>query len=454
MDQIKIVVVDDNPTRREQIKDMLPEYVMAGVSGYGDNAMKLIKPDGAGSIPDLVILNGDDSKGLGLYTFDWMINKSGNAQIAQIPVIVLCEDEFSDRALDFLEVGDVTFYEGEIEENDLFDVIMKTLDGEEFAKEPDVPVYEESKSIDRLMGHSVKAPASAAGKERKIVVDMDSQLRNLEAALMRGQKRVEDIRKVLIAAQNGDFDDTDYVNRPHKKPNGGLSGASTNIKKPQDGSSIFRKAKVKTSNPAISAQIENVARKATTNPQAAMQAQVKSATGSNYANPQYAWTNANPVMQSMPQQPRNAAQPSLLNFNFKAQYAAKQNEAEIVRAKKRIVVVDDDPEITNGCQRFLAANYEVVCLNSTMTAIDYFVRSTADMLIIDAVMPGTDVKKTVESIRFQQGGARVPVIYLVGNDFGAPKETLMGNNVVGIVHKPISWGVLAVNVDGYFRGRR
>lgn len=453
MDQIRIVVVDDNTSRREQIKDMLPEYVSAGVSGYGDEAMKMIKPDSEGNIPNLVILNGDDSKGQGLYTFDWMINKSGNALIAQIPVIVLCEDEFSDRALDFLEVGDVTFYEGPIEENDLFDIIMQTLDSEDFAEEPAEPVYEESKSIDRLIGHSVKVPTSVPGKERKIVVNMDSQLQNLEAALLRGQKRVEDIRKVLSAAQNGDLDDTDYVSRPHKKQNGESWNNAADANKSSSGSSIFKKAREKNAAPVVSGQIENIARKAVANPQEAMYAQAKGIANSNPATGQYSWTN-NSAMQNAVQQPRNAGQTSGLGFNNNNRFAARQNEQEKIRTKKRIVVVDDDQEITRSCQAFLSANYEVVCLNSSMAAIDYFIRSTADMLIIDAVMPGMSGQKTVESIRFHQGGARIPVIYLMGNDFGAPKEMLMGNNVVGIVSKPISWGALAVNVDGYFRGRR
>lgn len=483
MDQIRIVVVDDNPTRREQIKTMLPEYMQVSTSGYGGNAMNLIKPDNEGTIPNLIILNGDDSKGLGLYTFDWMINKSGNEDISNIPVVVLCNDEFSDRSLDFLELGDVTFYEGEVEENELFAVVTQALEKDDFAPEPIEPVYEESKSIDRLMGQSVKVTYSVPGKKRKVVLDMDTQMKNLEAALLRGQKRTEEIRAVLRAAQNGDLDDSGYISGRHKKKSqSGKSGAyGTNSTSQSTG--FFKKAKAlrgieePSTNRIIQKDAETIeytgkiddgipdefkarsqaervailAQKAVLDPGAAMGAHAKN----NQAQP--AWGangmqnagGAQNMYQGSYQQQARTAQ------NQQGQQVRAANESGNVRkARRRLVIVDDSLQVTKNCEMFLSMNYDVVCLNSGMAAIDFFIKNTADMLVIDAVMPGMGGKQTVESIRFQQGGAMVPVIYLVGNDFQGPREMLMGNNVVGIVSKPISWGALAMSVDGYFRGRR
>lgn len=493
MDQIRIVVVDDNPTRREQIKTMLPEYMQVSASGYGDNAMNLIKPDSEGTIPNLIILNGDDSKGLGLYTFDWMINKSGNDDISNIPVIVLCNDEFSDRSLDFLELGDVTFYEGEVEENELFAVVTQALEKDDFAPEPIEPVYEESKSIDRLMGQSVKVTYSVPGKKRKVVLDMDTQMKNLEAALLRGQKRTEEIRAVLRAAQNGDLDDSEYISRRHKKKSqsektgsyGNNSGSrstgffkkakalrgieepSTNRIIQKDAETIEYTGKIDDGIPdefkarSQAERVANLAQKAVSNPSAAMGAHAKSNQGQpawgangmqNAGGAQNMYQGAyqqGAYQQGAYQQQARTAQ------NPQGQQNRSSNESGNVRkVRRRLVIVDDSLQVTKNCEMFLSMNYEVVCLNSGMAAIDFFIKNSADMLIIDAVMPGMGGKQTVESIRFQHGGAMVPVIYLVGNDFQGPREMLMGNNVVGIVSKPISWGALAMSVDGYFRGRR
>ena len=115
MTQIRAVIIDDDRNRRELIKNSLPEYIESIDIVFGEGAIDYIKRDAEGILPDLVILNGDDSKNLGLYVFDWMINKSNDPDIEAIPVIVLTEDEFSDRCMEFLEIGDVIFYEGEID---------------------------------------------------------------------------------------------------------------------------------------------------------------------------------------------------------------------------------------------------------------------------------------------------------------------------------------------------
>ena len=76
MAQIRAVIIDDDRNRRETIKNSLPDYIECVAIGFGDGAIDYIKRDVEGNLPDLVILNGDDSKNLGLYVFDWMINKT------------------------------------------------------------------------------------------------------------------------------------------------------------------------------------------------------------------------------------------------------------------------------------------------------------------------------------------------------------------------------------------
>ena len=150
MGQLRAIIIDEDRARRENVRSLLPDYIDSVTIGFGDSSFEYLKPDAEGVTPDLVIMNGDDSRNLGLYTFDWMINKSGNPDVASIPVIVLTEDEFSDRSLEFLEIGDVLFYEGEIEGEQLFSVINEALEEAEFMAEPVYPSFEEQKSIDTM----------------------------------------------------------------------------------------------------------------------------------------------------------------------------------------------------------------------------------------------------------------------------------------------------------------
>mgnify|MGYP002859289687 CR=1 FL=1 len=209
MADLRVVVIDDDRARREKISNILPDYIEADVADSGEEALMYIRRDSDGNLPDVVVLNGEDTKNFGLYVFDWMVNKSGDDDIAAIPVIVLTDDEFSDRSLEFFEIGDVIFYEGEIEDDRLFSVITEAIEEAEFNEEPVEASYEETRSIDRLMGRSVKA-SGGDGRPRAVVLDMDTRLKNLESALERGQKRARDIRSLLSAARklkDDSFDD-------------------------------------------------------------------------------------------------------------------------------------------------------------------------------------------------------------------------------------------------------
>ena len=230
MGQLRAIIIDDNRERRESILKLLPDYISSVAVGYGDGALNYLKPDAEGVVPDIVILYGDDSRGLGLYTYDWMINKSGNMDIAMIPVVVLTEDEFSDRSMEFLEIGDVEFYEGEIEESSLFSALTEAIEKSEFMPEPLITGYEEVKNIDRLAGASVKAP-DGEGRQRVLVLDMDSRMANLEAALARGRKRAADIRNLIGAAQKVKGTKERYTESKPETPPKSSQGDSGSIAK-------------------------------------------------------------------------------------------------------------------------------------------------------------------------------------------------------------------------------
>lgn len=430
MAQIRVVLIDDDRNRRELIKNSLPDYIECISIGFGEGAIDYIKRDTEGNLPDLVILNGDDSKNLGLYVFDWMINKSGDDEVASIPVIVLTEDEFSERSLDFLELGDVTFYEGDVEDSALFSVINEAIEEAEFMAVPVEPVYEETKNIDRLMGLSVKAPD---GRQRAVVLDMDSRVKNLEAALARGKKRVNDIRNLLDAAQNMKSNRKDTRS---SKPKGGEKSGENVIKL----SSFLEKARKKAEveeelldmyrrqmdplkdrvrhlsapEEEVPEAVEKLKEKAITNPFGAFNAQ------------------------------------STIKVESKPEPAAEPGGRQFDRNKKIVVIVDDDLKTRKLCTLFLTQKYNVVALDSGIKAVDYFIRNRADLLIINPVLPGMNGMATVNSVRMHPGGSGIPVMYLVGDNYTEARSKLLGQGVVGILNKPIKQGTIAQSVDGYF----
>lgn len=433
MSDLRVIIIDDDRKKREMVKNMLPDYIVSVAAGSSDGAIDYLKRDAEGNLPDLVILNGDDPKNFGLYVYDWMINKSGDAGIASIPVIVLTQDEFSDASLEFLELGDVSFYEGEIDESELFSKINDAIEEAEFLAEPIVPSYEETKNIDRLMGRSVKAPGD---RQRAVVIDMETRFSNLEAALERGRSRVTQIKTLLDAAQRVKGGGDDFNLRSRKKV-------------PKDDAYVNRMSLFLEKARKKQEREEELARdmkKQIADNRPAQSGQVIKNTQKDQRSEAY--RSVGELRVKAMNNPSGA---------FNAQSTIRMDDRpkhrpvmEAQTNRKTVVVVDADLKTRKLCSLFLQQKYNVATFDSGMKTIDYFVKNHVDLLIINPVLSGMGGKATVASLRMQPNGASVPVMYLVGDDYTESRTGLLGAGVVGILNKPIKQGVIAQSVDGFF----
>ncbi|MCR5687401.1 MAG: response regulator [Lachnospiraceae bacterium] len=409
MTELRVIIIDEDRERREKVAKLLPEYMDAVPTGTGEGAIERIKRDAEGKLPDLVILCGDDTKHFGLYVFDWMVNRSGDSDIAAIPVIVLTDDEFSDASLEFLEIGDVMFYEGEIEEGGLFSAVSGMMDEADFRPEPVEPSYEEMRSIDRLMGCSVPAPGD---EQRAVVLDMETRIENLEAALVRGRKRAEDIRTLLTAAQQMKCDKGDGSFDTFSKSDKGDGSSDTVSKKTAGASSFLKKAREKAE---AGDAVGRLKQRAMEDPGSALGAQ------------------GTVRMEDRPAEPA------------KPVHAPDE--------KKTVVIVDDDLKTRKLCSLFLTQKYNVIAFDSGIKTVDFFIRNRVDLLLINPVLEGMSGLSTVASIRMHPGGTELPVMFIVGDNYTGDRARLYADNVVGILNKPIKQGVIAQAVEGFFEGR-
>ena len=118
--------------------------------------------------------------------------------------------------------------------------------------------------------------------------------------------------------------------------------------------------------------------------------------------------------------------------------------------KKTVVIVDGDVKATKLYTLYLTQKYNVVTLDSGMKTIDYAIRNHIDLLIINPILPGMSGVATIASIRMQPGGANIPLMYLVGEDYTESRSGLLGPNVYGILNKPLKKATLVQSVDGFF----
>lgn len=453
---MRIVIIDDNEARRDQITNVMPDYAACVAVPYGDSALSFIKPDLNGEVPDIVILDGDDKKGMGLYTFDWMKTKSKNNAIASIPVIILTEDEFSDRSLDFLDIDDAVFYEGDIDEDKLFSCVMDTISSVEFAEEPIPLSYTGEKSYDKVAGLSVKVAGETIENKRSIVLDIDNKLANLEAALERGRRKTETIKALMENALDvkrqasiNNVNSGGFLNKVRVSK--GLEPVEPNFVKKDAGAAsndeleysekladydnnydeedIPEEFRMKNllRDDSVSAKIDAIGDKLKSQP-----FQAVAAHGGNWLNARMKAETGGGANRPIGNDLTNTNQ----NVN-----------------RPTILVVDDDEKDRQLCEISLSSRFNVVTLESGMKAIDYFVKNTADLVLIDTYMPNLGGVQTLYSIRYQANGRYVPVIYMVDKRYPVSVQSLSGENVMGVIQKPISASRLVGAIDGVLRSR-
>ncbi len=86
-------------------------------------------------------------------------------------------------------------------------------------------------------------------------------------------------------------------------------------------------------------------------------------------------------------------------------------------ASARVLVVDDEPEITEIVEAFLAeSGYEVVVENAPSEAVRRAREFKPHVILLDIMMPGVDGYSVCEEIKSNPEFASTPVIFLTGKD--------------------------------------
>jgi len=112
------------------------------------------------------------------------------------------------------------------------------------------------------------------------------------------------------------------------------------------------------------------------------------------------------------------------------EYFAKVQTGEF---KKRILIVDDDPQYLSLVREWLKNDYKVTMANSGLQAIKYLGKNKVDLILLDHEMPVTSGPQVLEMLRSDPETSGIPVMFLTGR---SDKESVMA--------------VLALKPEGYF----
>jgi len=86
-------------------------------------------------------------------------------------------------------------------------------------------------------------------------------------------------------------------------------------------------------------------------------------------------------------------------------------------SQKKILVVDDDPDMRLGLQLRLTANhYDVIFAADGVASIAEARKHTPDLMILDLGLPAGDGFSVLERLKVNEGLSSIPVIVLSGRD--------------------------------------
>jgi DNA-binding response OmpR family regulator len=83
----------------------------------------------------------------------------------------------------------------------------------------------------------------------------------------------------------------------------------------------------------------------------------------------------------------------------------------------KILVIDDEPQVTEIIEAFLAnAGHEVYVQNDALEGLHKAREIKPDIILLDIMMPGTDGYSVCNELKNNAETADIPVVFLTGKD--------------------------------------
>jgi DNA-binding response OmpR family regulator len=83
----------------------------------------------------------------------------------------------------------------------------------------------------------------------------------------------------------------------------------------------------------------------------------------------------------------------------------------------KILVIDDEPEITEVIDAFLkSSGYEVLTENQAIVAVEKVKEFKPDLILLDIMMSGMDGYQICEELKKQPDTKSIPILFLTGKD--------------------------------------
>lgn len=120
---------------------------------------------------------------------------------------------------------------------------------------------------------------------------------------------------------------------------------------------------------------------------------------------------------------------------------------------KRILIVDDDPEVVKLFSFVLKrAGYAVETAPGGEAALHQIRQSPPDLIVLDVMMPGLDGYEVTRQLRAQPDTAAVPIVMLTARALPSEQVTGILAGATSYLVKPVTPSVLVKTVQEILAG--
>jgi DNA-binding response OmpR family regulator len=122
--------------------------------------------------------------------------------------------------------------------------------------------------------------------------------------------------------------------------------------------------------------------------------------------------------------------------------------------KARVLIVDDDPHALEILSRLLSREgYECKTVDSGQGCLDFLARESADVIVLDVMMPNMDGLQVCEHLRGNQALRAIPVILLTAKDDMETRSRGMALGVSEYLTKPLNKHELFTRIRSQLHSR-
>lgn len=121
-----------------------------------------------------------------------------------------------------------------------------------------------------------------------------------------------------------------------------------------------------------------------------------------------------------------------------------------VSDRKHILIIDDDVNMLKTLRYYLQDQYKVTVVNSGKVAVDFLLKYTPDLILLDYVMPMFNGATVLKIIKSREETKDIPVYFLTGQTDSDTVTECLSLKPAGYIIKPVAKDALLAKMKEAF----